>query len=374
MEYIKNSGDLMEKKILIGMNEIVNTIAIYKKELKKMGHEVKTIVAWKNRFFLNEKYDHVIFENIRDYMGNYLVEKILKHIYLSLKLIMLLFKYINKYNIYIFIFNKSFLPLRLDYLLLKLLGKIIVSDFRGCDIRHWEAYESMANKYHVTSICIDCEYKNTYKCSYTRKKLLAIMSEKFSDIIFTSKIDSQLLSKPFFYIGIPIELDKYNFKIPKNKIPVIVHAPSNRAIKGTKYILDTLNRLEKDGYKFKLVLLENQPNEIVRKELSEADIVIDQLFSIGPAAFSLEAMASGCAVLTGYKEEFFPAKCPVVPIAKNNIYEKIKYLLDNKKEIYKYAVVSRRYVEKYHDSKTVVENLLNIIEGYKTGPLMKTKI
>ena len=364
----------MKKKILIGINEIANTIAIYGRESERIGYDVKTIVAWKNRFFPNEKYDHVIFESIRDYMGKHFVEKILKHLYLNLKLMMLLLKYAKKYDIYIFIFNKSFLPLRLDYVLLKLLGKIIVSDFRGCDIRHWKAYESMAKKYNIISICTDCNNKNTYKCSYIRKKFLVRISEKFSELLFTSKTDSQLLSKLFFYNWIPLELSKYNFKIPKNRIPVIVHAPSNRAIKGTKYILDALNRLEKEGYKFKLVLLENQPNERVRELLSKADIVIDQLFSVGPASLALEAMASGCAVLTGYNEEFFPVKCPVIPVTKENLYERIKYLLENKKEIYKYAIKSRRYVEKYHDSKTVVKNLINIIEGHKTAPLMKAKI
>ncbi len=363
----------MKKKILIGINEVTNTIAIYGRELKRIGYDVKTIVAWKNRFFLNEEYDYAIFNNIQDYKGRNSLEKILKHVYLSLKLIILFIKYFKKYNVYIFIFNKSFLPLRLDYILLKLLGKIIVSDFRGCDIRHWKTYESMAKKYNIFSICTDCNNKNTYRCSYIRKKSLVLISEKFSNLLFTSKIDSQLLSKPFFYNWIPLELSKYNFKIPKNRIPVIAHAPSNRAIKGTKYILDALNRLKKEGYDFRLVLLENQPNERVRKILSEADIVIDQLFSVGPANLALEAMASGCAVLTGYNEEFFPAKCPVIPVTKENIYEKIKYLLENKKEIYKYAIKGRRYVEEYHDSRKVVKNLIDIIEGRKDGALMKPK-
>jgi hypothetical protein len=57
--------------------------------------------------------------------------------------------------------------------------------------------------------------------------------------------------------------------------PLIVHTPTRRVLKGTSYILNTIEQLQKEGLKFRFKLAENMSHEEVLKLYQEADIIID---------------------------------------------------------------------------------------------------
>ena len=128
---------------------------------------------------------------------------------------------------------------------------------------------------------------------------------------------------------IPLNLSEFRHNIPGRKKPVVVHAPSSAAIKGTSLILKALDKLSNEGVEFELRLLRVSHTRRVVKELANADVAIDQLHLRLHGMFSLEAMASGCAVATCNREGYepLPRNRPIWHIEPSNLHGQLKRLL-----------------------------------------------
>ena len=170
-------------------------------------------------------------------------------------------------------------------------------------------------------------------------KNTALVSEKYSDMIFSCSVDQLSYfknpTKPFIYLYPDeriIRNDKKFINLDKIKI---VHAPSSPIIKGTPLVRAAIKKLELDGYCFDYVELIGASNEQVLEELRSAHIVLNQFYAFMPGIFAIEAMASHCALLTSADETIEWD----LPSGSNNawvvtkyyeIYEKLKHLMDNK--------------------------------------------
>jgi glycosyltransferase involved in cell wall biosynthesis len=86
-------------------------------------------------------------------------------------------------------------------------------------------------------------------------------------------------------------------------VPVIVHAPNHRHVKGTEYLIDAVDRLRAAGFAFELRLIEGVPRDEALRLYVEADIVADQFIGGAFGIFALEGMALGKPVLTYLDEE-----------------------------------------------------------------------
>jgi len=86
-------------------------------------------------------------------------------------------------------------------------------------------------------------------------------------------------------------------------------------------------------------------------------------------------MASGCAVLCGMNREFMrvPEECPAIGIEPDSeqIYRTLRELLDQRERIYEAAEQGRKYVEKYHDSGRVTEDLIRLIRERPENELIQ---
>jgi hypothetical protein len=89
--------------------------------------------------------------------------------------------------------------------------------------------------------------------------------------------------------------------------PLIVHAPSIRANKGTTYVLEAVDILRKKSIEFDFELIEGKPNDYVLARLLAADILIDQT---GPwfGRLGMEAFALGCVVFSGNRQDYYGIK------------------------------------------------------------------
>ena len=368
-------------KVIIGTIEIVNFIAVYARAFAELGYETRTIALFKNWAFPDEEYDALCCptspfkekNSFKRYMG------FIKSFGFGLNEFI---KSMGRDNWFIFIYGSSFLPFHyylpilnfVDYAILKQMNNVLVSVFCGCDINSWQSYIPAAEKYGLPNLCQDCMH-GTPVCDYHRSLRNIKAAEKYSDVIITMPYMAFLLNKPYYYLWQPVEVKRYDYKIPRNPVPKIVHAPSDRAIKGTRYILSALERLKFEGFNFELILIENMPNLEVKRILVESDIAIDQLFSTTTGVFALEALASGCAVLGGINKQFqgLPEDCPVIPTGSENVYNNLRTLLEDKNRIYELAEQGRRFVETYHDSVKVVSRMINWIENHPRDELIIPK-
>jgi glycosyltransferase involved in cell wall biosynthesis len=271
--------------------------------------------------------------------------------------------YAFKNDVFIFLYGKSLLPYNLDLPILKLLRKKTIMWFVGCDIRHYTSQLEFSKKTGEDTICSFCNLKED--CVLEKKQYLVRMAEKYATHIISGKMISNLLTREYFIISAPLDVENIRFNNIRNNPPVIVHAPTSRKMKGTDYIIETINRLRSEGYKFEFKMFENMSNHDVRRELSDSDICIDQLFSVGNGMFANEAMAAGCAVLCGNLPQYSgrPVDLPVIHTRPDNLYKNLKILLDNPELVSELGEKGRKYVLKYHDSLKVADAIIDMINS-----------
>ena len=379
---------MSKPRIIIGTVEIGGSIAVYAREFRKLGYDVKTIVLFKNWAFADEEYDAVCIDTTRcDFQASLKSGRSIENILMYLKFgvfgLTEFFKSLGTNNWFIFLYGSNFLPFHysfpflnfIDYAILKKRGNIIVSMLLGCDIRDRSSFSYFAQKYDIPDICGICsnDYKNKTKCDPARAKRVAKGVEKYSDLVLTCPSTSFLLKNPYYFWWLPLEINNYYYKIPKNNIPIIIHAPTEEVTKGTNLIQKTLNKLKKDGLKFEINMITRQPNREIKVMLREADILIDQLYSVGTGKLTVEGLASGCAVLCGLDKKFqkIPAECPVIKITPETLYQKLRELLEDKEKIYQAAKAGREYVKNYHNSSKVVKDLIRLIEEHPRDKLIQ---
>ena len=144
----------------------------------------------------------------------------------------------------------------------------------------------------------------------------------------------------------------------KLKTYKIIHTPNHRGVKGTEFIINAVQRLQKEGYRLELVLIENKSNDEVHRIMSlEADILIEQLNGYGYALSGLECMACGIPVISSPQDDdymellrtmsFFD-ECPLIGSSPTLIYHDLKALLDNPSLMVELGEAGQKFVKKYH--------------------------
>ena len=88
-----------------------------------------------------------------------------------------------------------------------------------------------------------------------------------------------------------------------NEVPVILHAPNHRHVKGTAELIAAVDELHARGIACQLRLIEGVPRSEALKMYGAADIIADQFIIGAFGVFAIEAMALGRPVLTYLDEE-----------------------------------------------------------------------
>ena len=144
--------------------------------------------------------------------------------------------------------------------------------------------------------------------------------------------------------------------------PVVVHAPSNRAKKGTEYVIAACEQLPVE-----LDIVEGVPHDEARRRYRRADIVVDQLHAGWHGVFALEAMALGKPVVVHLKpdvveqaERAYGTKVPLVPATKETLVDDLRPLVESPALRREIGSASRVYVERVHDIDKIADRLLEV--------------
>jgi glycosyltransferase involved in cell wall biosynthesis len=147
--------------------------------------------------------------------------------------------------------------------------------------------------------------------------------------------------------------------------PLVVHAPSDREIKGTRHLLAALDELEREGVQFELRLVESMPRSAARRVYEEADVIVDQLLIGWYGGIAVEAMALEKPVVAYLDEDdlrFLPSEMrselPVVSASASTVAETLRDLLTapeaRRSEL---GRLGRAFVERWHDPMAVATRL-----------------
>jgi glycosyltransferase involved in cell wall biosynthesis len=144
--------------------------------------------------------------------------------------------------------------------------------------------------------------------------------------------------------------------------PLVVHAPSNREKKGTRFVIEACERLEVE-----LDIVEGVPHEQARARYARADIAVDQLYAGWHGVFALESMALGKPVVTHLKPdvversaEGFGVRLPIVPATKETLVDALRPLVEQPALRRELGAAGRAYVEQVHDIDRVADRLLDV--------------
>jgi len=138
----------------------------------------------------------------------------------------------------------------------------------------------------------------------------------------------------------------------------IIHSPTNRAAKGSDFILNALENLQKKYQNIEVVLIEKVPYEQALQMYKEAHIVIDQVLIGWYGAFGVEVMKMGKPLGVFIREEdlkFIPSamaedlKDAIINLNPHNIKEELSKYIENINLLYQKSQASINYVNKWHN-------------------------
>jgi glycosyltransferase involved in cell wall biosynthesis len=132
--------------------------------------------------------------------------------------------------------------------------------------------------------------------------------------------------------------------------PVVAHAPSRRATKGTDLVLAGLDRLRADGVEFDLDLIEGVTNTEAVARMGRADIVVEKLLGGDAGVSSLETMALGRVAVARIRDEVL-AEHPAIPVVSadpDTFVDVMRDLLGDPDRRARLGEQGRAYVEQEH--------------------------
>ena len=343
-------------RVFLGIHEVCNITSTYAKAFRALGYETLTAVAKRNRYYPDSQYDVVLGERGQFWQRLF-------------RWIPLAWKAISTCDLFIFTYV-ALTPSLIELPLLKWLGKHVVIVFWGSDVRYIDAFEKQMQSMGVLD-----EYEPFIRGVRTlgeeslRVKLNRVrMAEKYADLILSQPGYAQLQTRPYMRANIPLDMSMFQYNVPGRKRPLIVHAPSNPLIKGTDFIKRTMDELQSEGVEFDFQPVENMPNPELRKLLTSADIVVDELYADTVGVLSTEGMATGNAVLTHYPADFagVPKDCPAVNITEKNLKDILRNVILDVAWRCDLAERGRKFVETNNDSIKIVSDLLSYLEQGQT--------
>ena len=271
---------------------------------------------------------------------------------------------IRRYDIFHLYFGNTLFPHPYpDLPVLRALGKKIVFHFCGCEVRN----RAITLDKYALSGCSECVTK-------------VCLGKRHPD---PAKADAVLVSTPDLLEFVPgatlmpgpVDLAKWTPRHPRTT-PVtpddpvrILHAPSDREIKGTRHLLDAIERLKAAGYPVELMMLEGVPHDRVAEFCDRADIAVDQLMIGAYGTVSIEMMAKGVPVVCRIRDDLrqhYPEDLPIISADPDSAYSVLEGLVTRPGT---WAEIGRRgveYVRREHEMHQVARRVL-VVYGLKAG-------
>lgn len=178
------------------------------------------------------------------------------------------------------------------------------------------------------------------------------------------------LHKNFYPISRSIAMERFvpSSIVSEDKLPLVVHVPTNPEIKGSSIFLEAVKALEEER-KIRYRMIHNvSPAEAIAL-LSEADIVVDQLVIGEFGVLSIEAMALEKPVVCFIRDRLIKlyverdADFPIVNAHSGNLREKLEELARNASLRKELGRRGRLYVERHHSAASNAEKLKRIYQG-----------
>ena len=269
-----------------------------------------------------------------------------------------------RFDVFHLHFGTSFLPRRLDVPLLRAMGRKVVFHFHGCEVRN--RAHMLAT--HPLSTCTECDPF----CRPAHQARLLADAARHGDLLLYSTLDLAESIPGARNLALAIDAARWEVAARERPLPaapardgvngpvVIAHAPTNRLIKGTRHVVDAVERLRAEFPRVELRMIEQQPWATMPEFLAGCDILVDQLLMGWYGLLAIEGMAEGRPVVAHLREDFRTLRpgLPVVNAEPATIHDVLRELVRNPERRAELGARGAGFVRRWHDIRAVGAMLL----------------
>jgi glycosyltransferase involved in cell wall biosynthesis len=269
-------------------------------------------------------------------------------------------RFIGRYDLVHVHFGRSLVPpFNFDLPVHRALGTKLVFHFHGCDARN---RMMMLARHPGAAACEECDPF----CMPERQRRAIAQSQRYGAATFVSTPD--LLESVPHAGHLPVALDVAAWQAaagdaarPQDGRVRVLHVPTNRLIKGTRWIEQGMARAVATDPRLDYRLLEHAAWSDVRAAMAQADVVIDQVFLGWYGLVAVEAMALGKPVVGFIRPDFEERACgldlPLVRCTKDDVGEVVRALAADPARRAALGEAGRAYVRRVHDAGVIAERL-----------------
>ncbi len=253
-----------------------------------------------------------------------------------------------------------------DLAWLKRAGKGIVVTFQGDDARQGDYCRDHFRIHPVDEV--EPGYYHPAVDAHKRKRIARF--DALADRIYSVNPDlmhvlpQRAAFVPYASVD-PRRWPAVSWSLRDDEAPVVVHAPSHRRVKGTRLILEAVERLRAENVPLEFVLIENMTHAEARRQYERAHLLVDQVLLGWYGAVAVECMALGKPVICYIRDEdlhFLPegmrADLPILSAGPDTLYGTLKtYLTDRRGNLADLGRRGRAYVETWHDPLKIAARL-----------------
>jgi glycosyltransferase involved in cell wall biosynthesis len=263
-------------------------------------------------------------------------------------------------RIYLGLFELSDLPL------LKSFGKAVFVTFQGDDLRRGDfAREHFGDEFIGE---LSAGYYSPESDAHKRWRLSRF--SRHADGLYAVNPDLMFLlpetAKFLPYANIDLGEWPFSPRMSTSEVPLVIHAPTDRGVKGTRFVLEAVERLQAEGVPFRFQLVEGLTHAEARQLYDSADLAIDQLWLGWYGGLAVELMALGRPVICNIRDDglkFLPTgmadDLPIIRADRDSLTSVLReWLTVRRSELPKRGELSRRYVERWHDPRKIAHRLI----------------
>jgi hypothetical protein len=280
-----------------------------------------------------------------------------------------------RYDVLHFYFGQSLFswgdgprPARMWFVDLKLAKKFkrkVFMTLQGCDVR-------MSQRAAESDVS-PCQFGNCGNAQRCRAKLDAqrrMFIERILplvDRVFVLNPDlAKDVSPASFLPYACVDVEAIRLSPPKTQGPIVIlHAPSDPSIKGTREVLAAVERLQQ-RYPIELLQVTGLPHDEAMQIYPRADLVIDQLLCGWYGAFAVEAMAMGKPVACYVRDEdlqVLPAamkeELPLLRVRPETLEADLEAALMARSQWAEWGRRSREYVLRWHAPARIAQAMVD---------------
>jgi glycosyltransferase involved in cell wall biosynthesis len=269
---------------------------------------------------------------------------------------------LREYDVLHFNFGLTLLTVRQlglvfdELALLKRRGKTVLVTYQGCDVRPKASCPCRKER---------CFHDDRYRIPAARRAL-----EHADRVVFLNPDLREWLPGATFCPYANIDPRSVTpTPDPGGEEIVVVHAPTDEDVKGTRHVVAAVETLRGEGIPVRLDLVTGVPREEVLRRILAGHVVVDQLLLGWYGGLAVEAMACGRPVLAYIREDQpednpFGSELPVVRTSPETLAGDLRLLATDPAQREAAGAAGRSFVEDAHDprriARTVLEDLVPV--------------